>query len=165
MKTKTLFLSILCTSYTVCSSAQNDSLDLSALHNEPGANPNANFTAIATLGASAEYVNTDQVALDAMPPFILEFEQRVVTLNLVMGNTSGITRIAAAIGSSEGSNDIFYKEFDFGTQGEFGDGTSYHAQGNTVQLGLGNYVGSYYAEVFALRSDGTKSERKRYRIE
>jgi hypothetical protein len=122
---------------------------------------------VAHLGATATYLNTDQAALDTMPIFILLMEERSITLNVVMGNTNGVSKIAAAIGSSEGSNDLFYKEFEYGTEGNFQDGTTYQAQGNTIDLGVGNYAGAavYYAEVFVIKEDGTRGEGKRVEIQ
>ncbi len=124
-------------------------------------------TTVANLSASTQYVNTDQTALDTMPLTILRMEQRTITLNVALGNIQNISKIATAIGSSEGSNDLFYKEFNLGAEGNFSDGTSYHAQGNTVTISVGNYSGAlaYYAEVFAIKTDGTRTEGRRVEIQ
>ncbi len=71
------------------------------------------------------------------------------------------------LGSNEGSNDVLYKEFVYGTQGDFDDGTSYHSNGSSITLGLGSFSGSptYHAEVFGIMSDGKRSDGKRAEIQ
>ncbi|MCG3165592.1 MAG: hypothetical protein POELPBGB_01360 [Bacteroidia bacterium] len=124
-------------------------------------------TTVTHLSATAEYLNPDQAALDSMPLNILRMEERAFTLQITLGNTQNVNKIVVALGSSDGSNDLFYKEFAYGVDGNFQDGTFYHSNGNNVSVGIGNYAGAitYYAEVYAIKENGTRTEGKRYSIQ
>lgn len=78
-------------------------------------------------------------------------------LRVVFSSTVDVAKIAVKIGLKESGSDLFYKEFEYGIEDTFEDGTSYSANGNTVTLGLGNYsgYGTYYTEVFVIREDGS----------
>lgn len=114
---------------------------------------------ITSVSATAESTNPSST-------FFQRLQQKHYVLNVVTENTEGVQKIAAMLGSSEGSNDIYYKEFDFGEAGNFDDGTSYSATGTVLTLGLGNRrgAGTVYAEVFAVYSDTVRSEGVRVRL-
>ena len=95
------------------------------------------------------------------------FAPRSIQLNLTAGATQGLSKIVVMLGSSEGSSDVFYKEFVYEATGNFADGTSYSSNGNSITLALGNRTGArpMYAEVFGMMSDGKRSKPKRVVIE
>lgn len=122
--------------------------------------------AINTVSASYEYVIADSAELELPDSLQFMMLKKRITVNVSSGNTSGVSKLAVLLGSSEGSNDIFYKEFDWGQSGDFGDGTSYHSSGSSVAIGTGVHQGRkiYYVEVFAMNEDGTRSESRKQTI-
>ena len=90
-----------------------------------------------------------------------------IQLQITAGATQGLSKIAVLVGSSEGSSDVFYKEFVYEAAGNFADGTSYSSNGNSITLALGNQAAALplYAEVFGIMSDGKRSKGKRCLIE
>ncbi|MGE3823760.1 MAG: hypothetical protein AB7G44_06005 [Bacteroidia bacterium] len=122
--------------------------------------------AISTVSANYEYVFNDSSELTMPDSLQFVMLKKRITVNVSTGNTSGVSKLAVLLGSSEGSNDIFYKEFDWGQSGDFGDGTSYHSSGSSVTIGTGVHQGReiYYVEVFAMKEDETRSESRKQTI-
>ena len=157
MKSKTIFTALFCITGFFFAQAQNQP-DLSLLTQPEHPDPYNHAIVVAQVSGSIANAGNGQLA--ALQP-------RAVTMIVIAGATQGLSKIAVLIGSSAGSNDILYKEFVYGTQGDFGDGTSYHSVGNNITLVLGNYSGSpaYHAEVFGIMDDGKRSEGKRVIIQ
>ncbi len=121
---------------------------------------------ISSLAVNANYTSSDSLLFQLLPPERREMEQRTFSAIINLSSTSGVSKIGVALGSSEGSNDIFFKEFTYGEEGDFSDGTSCHASGNGFAFGIGDYAGlsEYHAEVYAIMSDGSKKEPVRYTL-
>ena len=109
---------------------------------------------LSNLNGSFEYVS-DSTTLSQLDSSLLAMEERTLSIS-VNCSGSGIAKLAVSVGSAEGSNDVFYKEFDYGQTGTFGDGTSYSSSGSNHTVSVGNYAGfsDYYLEVKALLSNG-----------
>jgi hypothetical protein len=120
--------------------------------NSEAQNPISNIT------ASYQYPELTQVQLSAMSPLQLQMERISLSVNVSITEGQNLSKILVLLGTSEGSSDVFYKEFDYGTAGVFADGTSYTTSGNGVALGLGSFSGveHYYIEVTALMQDGSQ---------
>jgi hypothetical protein len=122
--------------------------------------------AVNTVSASYDYVIADSTELSLPDSLQFMMLKKRITASVSTGNTSGVSKLVVLLGSSEGSNDMFYKEFDWGQSGDFGDGTSYHSSGNGIAIGTGVHPGReiYYVEVFAMKEDGTRSESRRVQV-
>lgn len=64
-------------------------------------------------------------------------------------DTLNVSKIHVKLGTTQGGNNLFSKDFLFDVSGNLSDGTSYVRNGLNVLLGIGQFVGlnSYYAEV------------------
>lgn len=122
---------------------------------------------VSAVTANYQYTNPDQALLDTLDASLLQLEERNITATITLSSSDNISKIALMLGSTEGSNDIFYKEFDFGVSGTFADGTSYAASGNTLSIGLGRFNGSpqYFVGAYAIKSDGTMESGVNYVME
>lgn len=119
---------------------------------------------IESISGEYTYVNPDTVFLSSLPEDLLQLEDRLIMLHLSFGATEGISKLAVAAGSSEGSNDLFYKEFSWGQGGDFDDGTYYHTTGSMAEIGIGVFSGlpRYYLGVYCIKADGSLSEGVNY---
>lgn len=146
MKTKTIVFIVLSAFYSVLSIAQNP---------------------VSSLTASYRYPNLTNLEIAAMSATELQMEKINFTLNVTLGSTSDISKIVVLLGTTEGSSDIFYKEFDYGVNDTFDDGTSYSTTGNLINIGIGPFAGSehYYVEVMAIMEDESRSESARATIQ
>lgn len=113
---------------------------------------------ISGVSASYQYPELTQVQLAVFSPLQLQMERIALSVNVSISDAQNISKILVLLGTSEGSNDVFYKEFDYGTAGVFADGTSYTVTGNGAALGLGSFSGveHYYIEVTVLMQDGSQ---------
>jgi hypothetical protein len=147
MKTlKTILITLLYILYGVISYAQNP---------------------ITNLTASYRYPDLTNLEVSAMSATELQMEKINFTLNVTLGSISDISKIAVLLGTSEGSSDIFYKEFEYNVNDTFDDGTSYSTTGNLINIGMGPFAGSehYYVEVIAIMEDESHSESARVTIQ
>jgi hypothetical protein len=121
---------------------------------------------VSSLTVSAEYLSPDSSLFQLLPEERREMEERKINAYVNLSASEGVEKIALSLGSSEGSNDIFYKEFIYGDEGDFSDGTSCHSSGNGFSFCIGNYAGfsQYYVAVFTIMSDGSMSESIRYTL-
>lgn len=67
---------------------------------------------------------------------------------IIVTDTTVISKIHVRMGNTNGSNDLFSKQYDFDVTANFPDGTSYRREGNVIYLGIGDYTGlnHFYAE-------------------
>lgn len=146
MKTRTIIITMLCTLYGVISYSQSP---------------------ISNLTASYRYPDLTNLEVAAMSATELQMEKINFTLNITLGSTSDISKIVVLLGTTEGSSDIFYKEFEYNVNDTFDDGTSYSTTGNLINIGLGSFAGSehYYVEVMAIMEDESHSEPERVTIQ
>lgn len=110
-----------------------------------------------TIQASAQYTTTDQAYLDTLDEQLLLLEEREITVNIIMAYDSIVSQLIVMLGTDEGSNNIFYKKFDYGSNGNFSDGTSYQSNGNNITVKIGRFSGMprYYVEVIPIAQDGS----------
>lgn len=115
---------------------------------------------IATVQIVPSYPGANSEQITSMDAEIRSVLSTDLELRVIFSGTVDIAKIAVKIGLKEGGSDLFYKEFDYGVEDTFEDGTSYSANGNTVTLGLGDFngYGTYYTEVFVIRGDGSIEE-------
>lgn len=146
MKTKIILTTLLCITVLTVTRAQN---------------------AITTLTANYQYPQLNQIQLAGMNAIQLQMEQIKLSATVGVDNTQQISKLVVLIGTVEGSSDISYKEYDYGVEGTFADGTSYTASGSNVLLGIGTYSGveHYYVEVAAIMQDGSQSTGMRAAIQ
>lgn len=146
MKTRTIIIIMLCILYGVISYGQNP---------------------VSSLTASYRYPDLTNLQVAAMSATELQMEKVNFSLNITLGSTSDISTIVVLLGTTEGSSDIFYKEFEYNVNDTFDDGTSYTTTGNLVNIGLGPFVGSehYYVEVMAIMEDESRSASVRVTIQ
>lgn len=146
MKARTIIITILCSLYGVISYSQSP---------------------ISNLTASYRYPDLSNLQVAAMSATELQMEKINFALNITLGSISDISKVAVLLGTTEGSSDIFYKEFEYNVNDTFDDGTSYTTTGNLVNIGLGPFVGSehYYVEVMAIMEDESRSESVRVTIQ
>lgn len=122
---------------------------------------------VSAITATYQYTNPDQAYLDTLDANLLQLEERSITATITLASSDNISKIAVMLGSSEGSNDVFYKEFAFGVTGTFGDGTSYVASGNTITISMGNFMGApqYHLSAYGLKPDGSMEPGVNYLME
>ncbi|MCG3167816.1 MAG: hypothetical protein POELPBGB_03611 [Bacteroidia bacterium] len=118
---------------------------------------NSSAQSVGAVTATWQYTNPDQALLDTMEAGLLQLEEKDITATVTLASNENISKITVLLGSSEGSNDVFYKEFTFGSNGTFSDGTSYSSSGNTITLGLGKFRGrpQYYIGAGVIKTDGS----------
>ncbi|UPT69008.1 MAG: hypothetical protein M0D57_10475 [Sphingobacteriales bacterium JAD_PAG50586_3] len=76
-----------------------------------------------------------------------------------LDDTLLISEIDVKLGTTETGAEIFQKSFEFNTNGEFEDGTTYVREGNVLRMDLGRYLGfsTCFATVRLQYSNGTFS--------
>lgn len=118
---------------------------------------------ISSVVASYQYVNLVPVQIAGMSSEQLQLENKNFNVIATLQSTTGVSKIAVMMGSGNGSNDLFYKEFILNEEGTSDDGTFYSSNGNNLNFGIGQYSGPprYYVEVFAIMEDGSFSESVR----
>lgn len=138
MKTKICLCALLCIAATVLTKAQSP---------------------VSGITASYQYPQLTQVQLAGMDALQLQMERIALTINVGISDPQDISKILVLVGSTEGSSDVLYKEFEYGSAGVFSDGTSYSSSGNGAVIGLGTYTGieHYYVEAAAILEDGSQS--------
>ncbi len=146
MKTKIIFLVLSCFISITLLKAQNT---------------------ISGITASYQYPELSQVQIAGMTPLQLQMERIILDVSVTITNAQDVSKLIVLLGTTEGSSDVVYKEFDYNTEGIFADGTSYSTSGNRVTLGLGTFTGveHYYIEVAALMQDGTQTAAIRTVVE
>lgn len=120
---------------------------------------------IADIGTHIEYLELDEQAMGGMSEEELAAWPKVLFIDLMVIPNAQISAIAISIGSSKGSNDMFYKEFSYGADGDFPDGTSYHTNDSHINIGTIPYgLHLRHVEVIALMNDGDQSQPVRTTI-
>ena len=64
--------------------------------------------AVNSISASYEYVVNDSSEFELPDSLQFMMLKKRITASVSTGNTSGVSKLAVMLGSSEGSNDIFY---------------------------------------------------------
>lgn len=74
---------------------------------------------------------------------------KVPQMFIALNDTSNISEFSVKLGTSPGNGDIITRTFNYLTQGDFPDGTSYTRNGKYIRLILGKYatLSAYYAQV------------------
>lgn len=163
MKTKIILLSALLLIIFVAKAQHQP--DLSRLANVPAAHNN-HVNTISHLNVSATPLQQSASA-GGQSPFALALSRSSINLHITLMPLQGISKIVVMLGSSAGSNDVFYKEFDPAQQGQFDDGTSLQRNGMSLNIGINDSRAPLplHAEVFALLNDGTRSLSRRVIVE
>lgn len=110
------------------------------------------------VSVSSEYVGLTSQQIAQMSPEELDVVTKILEVGVTIGQSTGIDKVVVMIGSAEGSNDIFYKEYDFGVTGDFEDGTYYQENGNVLTLGTTACVPfKNYVSVETIKDDGSRT--------
>jgi len=112
---------------------------------------------VSTVSLHPDYIGVSAEDLAQMDSTMKIMLPANYTIHAVVNGSQNVSKLAVKLGLSDGGSDLFYKEFDFGTEGDFDDGTSYHASGSSITLGIGRFggYGEYHVEVRAIKDDGS----------